>query len=170
MRIVRSLSGVLPVLAMAACTSAPADSTAADTEAINKLRSDYIAAANAEDAAKVAALFTDDGMRMESNMPAIKGRDAIEKGLAQLMEGMDVDISITSEELVIADDWAFDRGQFMTHLMPKDPKQQMVMDQGKYIVILRRGADGSWRIAREIGNSNVPLPPPPSAPAASAAK
>jgi ketosteroid isomerase-like protein len=75
-----------------------------------------------------------------------------------------VDISLTSEELVVNGDWAFDRGQFMTHLMPKDPKAQMIMDQGKYIVILRKETDGSWRVAREIANSNIPLPPPAAAP------
>ena len=166
MRIV-ALFPVFALLAVGGCSTAAPDTAAADTEAINRLRSDYIAAVNAEEPAKVAALFTEDGMRMESNMPAVKGRDAIQKGLAEQFAPFDVDISITSEELVIAGDWAFDRGQYMSHLMPKDPKQQMLMEQGKYIVILRRQADGSWRIAREIGNSNVPLPPPATqAPAA----
>ncbi len=163
MRIVRDLFIAVSVFAIAACESAPPDTSAADTEAINNLRNAYIAAANAEDTAKMAALFTEDGMRMESNMPAVKGRDAIQKGLAEQFAPFDVDISITSEELVINGDWAFDRGQFMSHLMPKDSKQQMVMEQGKYIVILRKQADGSWLIAREMGNSNVPLPPPASA-------
>ena len=161
MRIVRHLSIVCAVLAIAGCTSTPPDTAAADTEAINRLRTDYIAAVNAEDAAKVAALFTEDGMRMEANMPAVKGREAIQKGLAELFAAFDADISITSEELVVNGDWAFDRGQYMTHLMPKDPKQQMIMEQGKYLVILQKGADGAWRVAREIGNSNIPLPPPP---------
>jgi uncharacterized protein (TIGR02246 family) len=163
---VSALSAVLLLLAAAGCSTAPPDTTAADTEAVNNLRSAYIAAVNAEDAAKTAALYTEDAVRMEPNMPAVKGREAIQKALSEMMSGFDVDISLTSEELVVDGDWAFDRGQFMTHLMPKDPKAQMIMDQGKYIVILRKETDGSWRVAREISNSNIPLPPPPAAPAA----
>jgi uncharacterized protein (TIGR02246 family) len=154
------------VLAIAGCTSGPADTSAADTEAINRLRSDYIAAVNAEDVEKTLALYTEDAVRLEPNMPAVKGREAIRQGLAAMMAAFDVDMSLTSEELVVNGGWAFDRGQYMNHLMPKDPKQQMVMDQGKYLVILRKQPDGAWRVAREMGNSNIPLPPAPTAPAA----
>ena len=163
MRRVRVLSLAFAAAMVNACAPAAApDTTAADTEAIGTLRTAWVAAFNAEDAAKTAALYTPDAIRMEDNMPPIKGREAIQKGLSEVMSAYDCDISVTSEELVIAGNWAFDRGNFMSHLMPKDPKQQMIMDQGKYLAVLHKQPDGSWLLAREIGNSNVPLPPPPS--------
>jgi uncharacterized protein (TIGR02246 family) len=160
-RLVRSSATLIVMLAVAACApAAPPDTTAADTDAINNLRAAWVAAINAEDATKTVALYTADAVRMEDNMPAITGREALQAAFTGLMSAFDCDVSLTSEELVIAGDWAFDRGQYMLHMMPKDPKAEMIMDQGKYIVVLQRQADGSWLVAREIGNSNVPLPPP----------
>jgi uncharacterized protein (TIGR02246 family) len=126
------------------------------------MRSAWVAAINAEDAAALGALYTTDGVRMEDNLPAIVGRDAIEASYKELTSAYDCDVSLTPEETRVAGDWAFDRGQFAMHMMPKDPNAPMVMDQGKYLVILQKQADGSWQVAREIGNSNVPLPPPPT--------
>ena len=68
-----------------------------------------------------------------------------------MMTGIDTDIQLKSEETVVNGDWAFDRGQFWLHVMSKDPKSTMpmVMDQGKYLVILSKQPDGTgWKIAR----------------------
>ena len=54
---------VLAVLALNACTPAPSD-TAADLKAIEGLRNAYVAAFNAEDADKTAAVFATDGIYM----------------------------------------------------------------------------------------------------------
>jgi ketosteroid isomerase-like protein len=112
----------------------------------------------------VAALYTADAVRMEDNMPAVTSRASILEGLKELTAAWDCDISLQPEETVVAGNWAFDRGQFVMHMMPKSPGPEMVMDQGKYLVILQKQADGGWQIAREIGNSNVPLPPAPAPP------
>jgi uncharacterized protein (TIGR02246 family) len=149
-------------LAVGACAGTAPDTSAADIETIAGVRNAFIAAMNAEDVEKLVALYTDDGIRMEDNMPAISGRDAIRASYKELTSAYDCDISLTPEETKVAGDWAFDRGQFMMHMMPRDPKGTMIMDQGKYLVILQKQTDGSWKVAREIGNSNVPLPPPPA--------
>jgi uncharacterized protein (TIGR02246 family) len=160
--LLRHVSTIAAAVAIGACTSTPPDTSAADLEAINAMRSAWVAAINAEDAAALGALYTTDGVRMEDNLPAIVGRDAIEASYKELTSAYDCDVSLTPEETRVAGDWAFDRGQFAMHMMPKDPNAPMVMDQGKYLVILQKQADGSWQVAREIGNSNVPLPPPPT--------
>jgi uncharacterized protein (TIGR02246 family) len=145
---------LLAALVTGACAGAPPDTTAADLEAIAAVRSNYVAALNAEDAEKVAALYTQDAVRMAS----------ILEGLKEMTAAWDCDISLKPEETVVSGNWAFDRGQYMLHMMPKTPGPDMIMDQGKYLVVLQKQADGTWQIAREIGNSNVPLPPPPAPP------
>jgi len=55
-------------------------------------------------------------------------------------------------------EWAFERGTYTITLTPKtggDP----IRDVGKYITLYQRQADGSWRMARDIWNSNNPPPP-----------
>jgi ketosteroid isomerase-like protein len=39
----------------------------------------------------------------------------------------------------------------------------MIMDDGKYSTVWKKQADGSWKLAVDMFNSNTPLPAPPSA-------
>jgi ketosteroid isomerase-like protein len=56
----------------------------------------------------------------------------------------------------------------MVHVTPKTAGASMVMQNGKYLVILQKQTDGSWKIARDINNSSDPSPAPAAAPAATA--
>jgi len=38
---------------------------------------------------------------------------------------------------------------------------QPTTDKGKYVVILKRGSNGQWRLAHDIFNSDMPPPAPP---------
>jgi uncharacterized protein (TIGR02246 family) len=156
-------------LALTRCAPAAPD-TAADLKAIAGVRDAYVAAFNAEDADKASAVYAPDAIAMGANEPQVSGRDAIRENYRKTMSGMDFDIQLKSEETVVTGDWAFDRGQLWLHLMSKDPqsKMPMVMDQGKYLVILRKQPDGSWLVSRVMSNSSIGPPPPPAAPAAAA--
>jgi uncharacterized protein (TIGR02246 family) len=149
------------MVALAGCQSAAPVDTSADLTAIEAARSGYVAAFNAEDAAKTSELFATDGVYMAANAQQVVGRDAIRARYAEVMTGMDCDIQLKAEETVVNGDWAFERGQTWLHIMSKDPKSTlpMIMDQGKYLVVLRKQADGSWHIARLISNSNIGQPP-----------
>jgi uncharacterized protein (TIGR02246 family) len=149
---------------------APSSDTSADLKAISALRDAYAVAFTAEDAAKTAATFATDGILMEDNAPAVTGREAIRAHYEKMMAGMETDIQLKSEETVVNGDWAFDRGQTWLHIMSKDPKSTMpmIMDQGKYVAILKKQSDGAWLVSKVISNSNVPPPPAPPAAAAPA--
>jgi uncharacterized protein (TIGR02246 family) len=164
LRLVCVLSGVVGTLAIVGCSAAPPD-TAADLKAIGALRDAYATAFTAEDAANTSALFTPDGVLMNDNAQQIVGRDTIRAHFEKMMAGMETDIQLKSEETVVNGDWAYDRGQTWVHIMSKDPKSTMpmIMDQGKYLVVLRKQADGGWLIARAMGNSNIGPPPTPEA-------
>jgi len=130
--------------------------------AIAKLRTAYQAAANAQDAAGIAKLFTADGTEMPPNAPAAKGRAAIEafhKAFAQqwMMHGM----TITPTETKVTGDTAYDVGTYKQSLMAQKTGA-MVEDKGKYIVLLKKDAAGAWLISHAIYNSDNP--PPPAAP------
>jgi hypothetical protein len=40
-----------------------------------------------------------------------------------------------------------------------------IEEQGKFLQIYRKQSDGSWKMTREIYNSDLPLPTPPPTPA-----
>ena len=65
------------------------------------------------------------------------------------------EIGITNEEVHTAGDLAFARGTYKATLTPKQGSGRIPID-GKYMTILVRQPDGSWKIHRDIFNSNVP--------------
>ena len=146
------------LLFIASCTPVvmwEAAETEADVEAINSLRDDFIALDNASDAAGLASLYTNDAVLMPPNEAAVTGSQAIESWFQTTFDQFTTEFTVASEELEVVGDWAFDWGAYMTALTPKaggEPTE----DRGKYIVILRKQVDGSWRIVKNIWNSNNP--------------
>ncbi len=85
------------------------------------------------------------------------------------MHGMGAwNVTLLAEETKVLGDMAYDRGTFVMTMTPKDGSPN-VTENGKYLVLLQRGADGLWKVAREIGNSNDPMVPPPDPKAAKVA-
>jgi ketosteroid isomerase-like protein len=153
-------------LLLAACAPAPneagqAATQAADTAALDGLRASYVAAETAGDAAALGALWTDDGVLMPPYMAAVQGSAAIQSYYQGMFDQNTIEASASGEETVIAGDWSFGRGNFSISITPKAGGDAM-HDSGKYIVVARRQADNSWKVARLIFNSNMP---PPGAPA-----
>ncbi len=146
------------LLFIASCTPVvvwePAE-TEADVDAINSLRDEFIALDNASDAAGLASLFTNDAVLMPPNQAAVTGNQAIESWFQTTFDQFTTEFTVASEELEVVGDWAFDWGAYMTALTPK-AGGEATEDRGKYIVILRKQVDGSWRIVKNIWNSNNP--------------
>ena len=148
------------LLFIASCTPVvmwEAAETEADVEAINSLRDEFIGLDNASDAAGLARLYTNDAVLMPPNQAAVTGNQAIESWFQTTFDQFTTEFTVASEELEVVGDWAFDWGAYMTALTPKaggEPTE----DRGKYIVILRKQVDGSWRIAHDIWNSDNPAP------------
>ena len=148
------------LLFIASCTPVvmwEAAETEADVEAINSLRDEFIGLDNASDAAGLASLYTNDAVLMPPNEAAVTGNQAIESWFQTTFDQFTTEFTVASEELEVVGDWAFDWGAYMTALTPRaggEPTE----DRGKYIVILRKQVDGSWRIAHDIWNSDNPAP------------
>jgi uncharacterized protein (TIGR02246 family) len=124
---------------------------------VKNLREAYIAAQNAGDAAALTALFTDDAVLMPANAPAASGNEAIQAHFQTLLDQVTSELVVSQEEVEVAGDWAFSRGTHTVKLTPKAGGETME-DTGKYLNILKRQPDGSWKIARHIWNSDKPLP------------
>ena len=144
------------LLFIASCTPVVVWETAeteADVEAINSLRDEFIALDNASDAAGLASLYTNDAVLMPPNEAAVTGNQAIESWFQTTFDQFTTEFTVASQELEVVGDLAFDWGAYMTALTPKaggEPTE----DRGKYIMILRKQVDGSWKIARDIWSSD----------------
>lgn len=131
-------------------------SPALETElaAIEATFTEYISAWKAADAARIASLYCDDAVFLPANHSAETSRPAIMKinknFFAEFTPGS---FEISMEDRILAGDWAFERGTYQFTAMPNDGGQ-LVADRGRYVVILQRQADGSWRWLWDMENSD----------------
>jgi uncharacterized protein (TIGR02246 family) len=148
------------LLTFSGCQTAPKPEqkrdVAADTTAIKALRDQYTAAFNSNDAAATAATLADDAIVMEPNQAAIEGKQAVQAMFEAMFKENAVRIALTPLETEVAGDWAYDRGNATITVTPKSGKP--MQESAKYLVIVKRQPDGSWKVYRDISNSNNPLP------------
>ena len=138
----------------AMATTQPADNGAADRAGIMKVRDAWLAAEKKDDAASVAALYTDDAIFVGTESPAAHGKAAIQEAFAKSLPVTSL-TNIESKELVANDKVGYDFGEFTQEVTP--PKAKPVIIHGQYLVALARQPDGSWKITKHVATT----PPAP---------
>ncbi|MFN2199909.1 MAG: YybH family protein [Caldilineaceae bacterium] len=126
------------------------------TAEVRTLFDEYGASLGAGDAERWIQLWTEDGVQSPPGAPPNVGRDAIFNDISGAMEAFAFeDMQIDVEEVLVAGDLAVARGPYTVTYVPKDGSDPIFVD-GKYTTTFQRQPDGSWRIYRDIFNSNVP--------------
>ncbi len=129
-----------------------------DTSGLAQLQSQWSAAANAKDSARLTALYTDNATLLPSNAPMAKGRAAIEGVWKNLMAQSPHDIVLTPVDRWVSGDVAFEVGTYS--VIYGAPGAAGTPDKGKYLYTARRGSDGKWLIQYDIFNSDLPCAGP----------
>lgn len=127
-----------------------------DVAAIRAVAVSYTEAMVANDYAAVAAHYTEDAVLMSPNAPLVEGRGAIQAAL-EASRGTVTEYSSTPVEIDGRGDLAYGRGTF-TVASAVEGIPEPVRDTAKYLVILRKQADGSWLLTQVCWNSDLPLP------------
>lgn len=142
---------------------APGDARAEAEAAIKAADIAAAAAATAKDLDKLAAFYTEDTTFMPPNGPLMTGRENARKYFAELMTPADFSIAWqpTKVEAARSGDIGYSVGTY--HVMFTGPDKKMIMDDGKYSTVWKKQADGSWKLAVDMFNSNTPLPVPEAA-------
>jgi len=133
---------------------------AADLEAFKAVVEDtwdkYSIAMNAENPDLWISLWDENGIQMPPGTPAVVGKPAIEKGIHESYQALDwEEFIIYLEEVKVAGDWGYARGTYSASITPRAGGETAFLD-GKYLTILKRQPDGSWKIYRDCFNSDVP--------------
>ena len=136
------------------CSSENRRDTQADEAAINAIWSTYVSSLEAGDIDAWLSLWTEDGVQMPPNELSVIGKDQLRTRNGGALDLLTVEIDITNQEVEVTGDWAFSRGVYTATFAPKDGSEPIPVD-GKFMTILKRQADGGWKIHRDIFNSNV---------------
>jgi ketosteroid isomerase-like protein len=153
----KSAALLVAVLALVgAC--APKSDNPADVQAIKDMVTAYGKAASAGDAAAIVSPFyTDDAVRLEPNMAMERGKDALLAGWKSFLDQYQVDEQDVAEDVLVRGDLAVARGTFISKATPKASGGAVIDDQGKFLSVFRRGADGTWKCFTDMWNTDRPV-------------
>ena len=148
----------LPPPPVAGAQTAPQEDVAA---AVNAIWEEYAASVIASDADRWIAQWTEDGVQMPPNEPLVEGTENILARTGGFMAAAPTHaMEITNLEVQSAGEWAYSRGVYTVNFTFAETGEEGSVD-GKFMTILQRQPDGSWKIHRDIFNSNVPPAPAP---------
>ena len=150
-------SGCRPQGGARSASEAPAAISPADKVKIRSVDSVFVAATNAGDAEGVAAAYADDASLLAPNLPPQKGRDAIKAFWGGFLDAYTVRFEVASDTIEGRGDLAYNQGHYRFTAVPKAKGIPGVADEGKFIEILKKQPDGSWRYVVDMWSSNLSL-------------
>ncbi len=113
----------------------------------------FMEAALAEDAAGVAERYAPDAVLIPPDHPVIRGREAIRVFFQANFARYEVeDAGLTVDEINVCGDWAFARGSVALSVTSQKTKAFAI---NRFLAVYQKQPDGSWRIARDIWNSQA---------------
>jgi uncharacterized protein (TIGR02246 family) len=134
---------------------APGALSASDSAGIAAADSAFQAAANSGDAAAVAAVYVSDASLLPPNLPVQRGRSAIQAYWGGLLDAYTVKFELSPDIIEGRGDLAYNMGHYRLTAVPKAKSTPGIADEGKFVEILKKQPDGTWKYAVDIYNSNL---------------
>jgi uncharacterized protein (TIGR02246 family) len=128
----------------------------ADRDTISKLMQDLIVAYNAKEAAKVAALFADNGAVMPPNASTVQGTASVRSYYEQRFAQGASDLKLEIGDILGAGTMAYATGNYFLNMAP--PGGAVRRDRGKFIFIFR-GRGDRWLLERLMFSSDFAAEP-----------
>jgi len=133
--------------------------SAAVSRAIDEDNARFVDAFKRGDAAGLVSHYGDSAVVMLANGPALEGTAAIKQGFTDFLSNVSVpNFQLTTHDIIINSYYAIERGSYEMTIHPKSGTAADVVDRGKYLTVRERQPDGSWKIIRDMNNSDSPPP------------
>lgn len=133
-----------PAALPASASAAPLPASVKLPADLDRVLRDYEKAWIAGDPAALASLFTSDGYALPNGQPPAAGAEAIR---AAYQRNAGSPLSLRALHYVQSGDMAYIIGGYGGAAGKPD--------FGKFVLVLRRAGDGSWRIAADMDNANA---------------
>jgi uncharacterized protein (TIGR02246 family) len=135
----------------------PMNTVQADVDAIHALYDQYCLGANTGDLDLFMSVWSDDAIRMGQDIPAVVGKEAVRGFFQPMFEGLDTHITLHGDtEVGVSGDMAYGWGNATLSMTPKGGGPTTTVD-AKWLDVLKKGPDGSWKIYRDsVTNNGLP--------------
>jgi ketosteroid isomerase-like protein len=119
--------------------------------------SQFTAAVLKGDSTGIAATYSDDAIFMPPNMKVARGRAAITSSFGGMIAVEKATaFSLSSQDLIVSGDYGIQTGSYDLTVQLKTGKS--MHDVGKFLAVYQRQPDGSYKMIRDIFNSDSPPP------------
>ena len=146
--------GVLLAFALVVASSvAYAAGEDRNAKALMAVDSDWSKAAVARNVDAVASFYAEDGVVYPPNEPIADGRAAARKLWATYFADPTFQISWKTTSAGVANRTGWTVGTYQDSY--KGPDGRTIMENGKYVTVWRKGADGTWKAIHDIWNSDT---------------
>lgn len=127
-----------------------------DVAQIYVLWNEYADAWSAGDMERWIALWVEDGIQMLPDVPRNTGKEEIRRAMQPLLDQYDYEMSINPDEVRVLGDRAYSHGLYSFTMTPREGGEE-IEASGKFLTVLEKQVDGSWKIAIDCFNYNAPL-------------
>jgi ketosteroid isomerase-like protein len=125
----------------------------ADIRSIEALNQHDLNAEMAGDTDAIISQWTDDFVLIQAGSPITRGRSAnaaaVEQGKDQMKDFKPIDVNLDAQEIIVAGDYAFEWGTYRGSVRSVT-SGETVSYVGKFMRILQRQPDGSWKMHRTM--------------------
>jgi uncharacterized protein (TIGR02246 family) len=145
-------------MASAGSEAAAAELSDQDKASIRAVDTEWARAAQAGEGAAIAALYTPDAILLPPGEPMVKG-EAAKKYWVDFANGFSGPTELNTMAVEGSGGVATAIGTYKMSLTPKKAgAKPLPTEEGKYMEVLKRQDDGSWKLAYDIWNQNAPPP------------
>ena len=121
------------------------------------LHEEVLKASLSHDINLILNVFTDDAILMPPNDTTVFGKDEIRSWWEDYFSFFRItSVKETERQMTVVGNQAFDRQSFSVTIVPKE-RGARILDDIRSLIVWRREADGTWRIAQQIWNSTKPV-------------
>jgi uncharacterized protein (TIGR02246 family) len=136
--------------------AAPAGLSSEDEAGVRALDTEWAKAATAGNGDAIAALYAPDATLLPPGEPMVKG-EAAKKYWVDFANGYSGPTELNTLSVEGSGDLAYAVGTYRMTLTPKKAgAKPLPTEEGKYVEVLKRQDDGSWKILHDIWNPNAP--------------
>lgn len=127
---------------------------ASDVAQVYALWNEYVAACQNDDLNRWMSIWVDDGIQMAPDSPSRIGKQQIRAAMQPTFDLFTMsNMIINTEQVQVLGDQAYSHGTYTFDMAPKEGGE-ISSFSGKFLDILEKQADGSWKIAIDCHNYN----------------
>lgn len=116
----------------------------------------WLEAYQANDPARAAAFYDSDGAMLAPNRPLLSGKKAIAEFIAKSFELQEYHIHWHANQAEAARSGELGYTSGVYEMSFRQTSGKLFFDKGKYLMIWKRQADGTWKVLFDMSNSDLP--------------